>query len=92
MISRSEPSDARTLKVNISGTCSCSGFSLRWNLMPPDDVFSANCPDSVVAFSRRRVVTGAPKQAAKASPYASMLVSSIAPSPRIVIRMPSSFF
>eukprot|EP00966_Prymnesium_polylepis_P246426 5699423-Prymnesium_polylepis.1 len=37
------------------------------------------------------VVTGAPKQAAKASPNASMFVSSTAPSPRTVTRMPSSF-
>eukprot|EP00966_Prymnesium_polylepis_P312505 7221405-Prymnesium_polylepis.1 len=39
-----------------------------------------------------RVVTGAPKQAEKASPYESKFVSSMALSPRTVTRMSSSFF
>eukprot|EP00966_Prymnesium_polylepis_P287608 6642941-Prymnesium_polylepis.1 len=64
----------------MSGTWSSSGFIARWNLTPPDDMFCANWPVSVIAFSRISVVMDAPKQAAKASPYASMLVSSTAPS------------
>eukprot|EP00966_Prymnesium_polylepis_P228801 5294751-Prymnesium_polylepis.1 len=59
--------------------------------MPPDDEFSAYWPVSVMAFSRMSVVTRAPKQAAKASPNASMFVSLTAPSPRTVTRMSSSF-
>eukprot|EP00966_Prymnesium_polylepis_P018632 428886-Prymnesium_polylepis.1 len=80
------------LNVKRSGTCSICCFTLRWYLRPPDDEFMANWPDSVMAFSHMRAVTGAPKQAEKASPYESMIVSSMAPSPRTVIKMPSSFF
>ena len=70
------------LNDSMSGTWSCSGFSARWNLTPPDDVFEANWPVSVFAFSRISVVTGAPKQAAKASPTRRSAITSPAASVR----------